>query len=74
MTDGTTLADSWADFTDGSLKGPVNRNEFKVSPMQSTGSCGAMSVLTGTYSGGDPWVGYGCNDWSSPAGRADLGL
>ncbi len=65
MTNGTFIADSWADLTDSSLDAALDRTETIVQASQ--------NVWVNTYQGGS-WstsVNESCQDWTSISGSYD---
>ena len=59
LVDGTTIADSWVDLTDGELLSPINLTE--------TGEVYENAVWTGTLSDGTSAdFSHTCNGWTDP--------
>jgi hypothetical protein len=56
-TAGQTVANSWADLTDGSLQNPINYDEY--------GNIVNSYAVTGTTPDGGPAPEDRCNDWYS---------
>jgi cysteine-rich repeat protein len=72
MTNGTKVADNWADLTDGTLDAPIDRTEFAgMSPATLGLLCGLDTrlVRTGTASDGTLGVNVGrCNNFTQAGG------
>ena len=71
LPNGTRVANSWNDLTDGELLAPINQTENGGSPSSSL-------VWTGAQTNG-LWQGYDCTNWTSNSvdaqgsrGRSDL--
>ncbi|MGB1013792.1 MAG: hypothetical protein ACPG4T_06640 [Nannocystaceae bacterium] len=58
LPDGTVVANSWADLTDGTLQNPILMTETKDLPQPST-------VWTNTGPDGMPATEHSCQNWSS---------
>lgn len=56
LVTGTTIANNWADLTDGSLAAPIDRDEF--------GASRVFQVYTGTDEFGNS-LGYDCSAWTN---------
>ncbi len=57
--DGATVANNWADLTDGSLISAINKNEFGQ-----TVAAGTRVWTSVTSSGGARGANYDCGDWT----------
>ncbi len=64
LVDGTLIANSWADLTDGSLQNPINKDE--------NGNAVTGNVWTNTTPSGAEGGPFGsCNGWTSSSSGAD---
>lgn len=66
LLNGTTIANNWADLTDGSLASPWTRNEFGQVVVN-------ISTWTGTNNSGQTVTGQTCNNWSQITGNGAYG-
>jgi hypothetical protein len=66
LLNGTTIANNWADLTDGSLASPWTRNEFGQVVVN-------ISTWTGTNNSGQTVAGQTCNNWSQITGNGAYG-
>jgi cysteine-rich repeat protein len=81
LVNGTVIADSYADFTDGTLDNPIVRTERDADPPESTGNdCNKANSPTAVWSGsaanggGIPVnAGQRCQDWTSAEGNGQMG-
>ena len=62
--DGTTIAGSWADLTDGSLAVAINRTEQGTIVSSSPGAVWTATATDGTLQGGS------CSNWTSASGAS----
>lgn len=82
LLNGTTIANSWSDLTDGILAAPINISELGTTPPNTVDICGiglgGSNVYTGTtaqgtlFNPGNPFI---CNNWSTSSSSvwADFG-
>lgn len=76
LVDGTLIASSWTDLTDGTLQNPIRLTERGTAPPVSSNLCGATSVWTHTdpsgagYSGGSS---LSCSGFTSTTGQSQFG-
>lgn len=66
LTDGTKIADDWADLTDGTLDAPLNRTQSNAAP------AAPNNVWTNTDINGKPSsTDRTCNKWTDPGGSSN---
>jgi hypothetical protein len=67
MLDGSTIASSWNDLTDGTLAHPIDVRE------DGTGLATSVEVWTGTMQNGGDGA-FNCSNWSTTSGSAIIGV
>ena len=74
-TNGELVASNWAELTSGTLKSPIDRNEFGLpAAMIADNPCGAASVHSNTDAQGDPVsLTANCGNWKSTMGVSRWG-
>ena len=78
--DGLTVANSWADLTDGSLVSAINKTEVNGTPPSSTTLAGSLATWSATNSNGTRYTAVAdtnCVDWtwsSAVTHRGHIGL
>ena len=73
LVDGTTIANDWADLTDGTIQNPINKDEYGNAASSSmvftftmtNGSAGLFQSPTSNCYGED----CHCNNWTNPNGQ-----
>lgn len=74
LVDGTVIAESWADLTDGELLAPISLNEFGQQGTGPFGCNGQSSVVwTGVSPKGETLVAN-CSGWTVAEGEAGIGF
>jgi hypothetical protein len=78
LVDGTKIADSWTDLSDGTLDAPLDLDEYGDPPPASIQRCDDKTAWawSGTRSAGEPWVEdptVHCDDWSSTSAEGSWG-
>lgn len=69
-TDGTVVANNWADLTDGSLLAPINLNAAGTAPVS---TCSTSFVWTNTNISGELDTAQHCNNWTTAASTTAVG-